>query len=68
MRQEEIKVDKSKKTIRINVRQYTMIFAMLAIWAYFQFATGGIFMMPRNLNNLFLQMCYIGYVPAGWFL
>ena len=61
-------MDKSKKTIRINVRQYTMIFAMLAIWAYFQFATGGIFMMPRNLNNLFLQMCYIGVCSCGMVL
>lgn len=68
MRQEEIEVEKGKKSIKINIRQYTMIFAMLAIWAYFQIATGGIFMMPRNLNNLFLQMCYIGVCSCGMVL
>ena len=61
-------MERYKTIIKTNVRQYTMILAMLAIWIYFQFATGGIFMMPRNLNNLFLQMCYIGVCSCGMVL
>ena len=56
MQREGIKLEKVKSLIQSNIRQYTMIIAMLLIWAYFQMATGGVFLMSRNLNNLFLQM------------
>lgn len=61
-------MEKWKTVMKMNLRQYTMILAMLAIWVYFQFATDGVFMMPRNLNNLFLQMCYIGVCSCGMVL
>ena len=61
-------MEKWKRTLKANIRQYTMILAMLAIWLYFQVTTGGIFMMSRNLNNLFLQMCYIGVCSCGMVL
>lgn len=59
---------KVRELVKSNMRQYTMIIAMLAIWLYFQITTGGIFLMARNLNNLFLQMCYIGICSCGMVL
>ncbi len=61
-------MEKVKTLVKSNIRQYTMIIAMLLIWAYFQVVTGGVFLMSRNLNNLFLQMCYIGACSCGMVL
>jgi D-xylose transport system permease protein len=54
--------------IRNNMRQYTMIAALLAIWIIFSVLTGGLFILPRNLSNLFLQMCTIGLLTGGMLL
>lgn len=54
--------------MRSNVRQYTMIAALLAIWVIFTILTGGLFITPRNLSNLFLQMCTIGILTGGMLL
>ena len=59
-------MEKWKRTLKANIRQYTMILAMLAIWLYFQVTTGGIFMMSRNLNNLFYRCVTLGFVRAEW--
>ncbi|MCA1625464.1 MAG: sugar ABC transporter permease [Acidobacteria bacterium] len=37
------------------LRAYTMIGALALIWLYFHWATGYIFLTPRNLSNLMLQ-------------
>lgn len=57
-----------KDVIKNNMRQYTMIAALLAIWIIFSVLTGGLFMSPRNLSNLFLQMCTIGILTGGMLL
>ena len=57
-----------KRIIGNNFQKYTMIIAMLAIWLYFQVTTGGIFLTARNMNNLFLQMCYIGIASCAMVL
>ena len=54
--------------VRNNIRQYTMIVALLAIWAIFYALTNGVFLSSRNLNNLFMQMCYIGILTGGMLL
>ena len=51
-----------------NVRQYSMIAALLIIWIIFSVLTGGLFITPRNLSNLFLQMCTIGILTGGMLL
>lgn len=48
-----------------NVRQYTMVLALAGIWAVFGLLTGGLFLSPRNLSNLFLQTVAVGIVAAG---
>jgi D-xylose transport system permease protein len=47
------------------LRAYTMIGALALIWIYFHWATGGIFMTPRNLSNLMLQTAVTGIIAVG---
>ncbi|MCL1854376.1 MAG: sugar ABC transporter permease [Clostridia bacterium] len=54
--------------MRSNMRQYTMIAALLLIWIIFTFLTQGVFLTPRNLSNLFLQMVTIGILTGGMLL
>ena len=57
-----------KTVIRSNMRQYTMIAALLLIWMIFSVLTGGIFLSSRNLSNLFMQMVYIAIMTSGMVL
>lgn len=54
--------------VKNNIRQYTMIIALILIWIIFSVLTKGIFIKPRNLSNLFLQMCTIGLLTGGMLL
>ena len=47
------------------LRAYTMLAALAAIWFYFYWATGGIFLTPRNLSNLMLQTSVNGVLAVG---
>ena len=47
------------------LRAYTMIAALGLIWAYFHWATGWIFLTPRNLSNLMLQTSVTGILAVG---
>ena len=47
------------------LRAYTMIAALGLIWAYFYWATGWIFLTPRNLSNLMLQTSVTGILAVG---
>lgn len=53
------------ESFRGNFRQYTMIIALAAIWIIFTFATGKVFLTPRNLSNLFLQTVPVGILAVG---
>ena len=57
-----------KTVIRSNMRQYTMIAALLLIWLIFSVLTGGIFLTSRNLSNLFMQMVTIAIMTSGMVL
>ncbi|MGB8511122.1 MAG: sugar ABC transporter permease [Pyrinomonadaceae bacterium] len=48
-----------------SLRSYTMLFALAAIWFYFYWRTGGIFLSPRNFSNLFQQMAVTGVLACG---
>ena len=54
--------------MKSNMRQYTMIAALLLIWLIFTFLTKGKFLTPRNLSTLFLQMVTIGILTGGMLL
>lgn len=57
-----------------SFRAYTMVFALLAIWLYFQWRTVselypyGLFLHPVNLANLFKQMAVTGVLAVGMLL
>jgi D-xylose transport system permease protein len=42
-----------------------MIAALVLIWIYFHWATGSIFLTPRNLSNLMLQTSVTGIIAVG---
>jgi D-xylose transport system permease protein len=50
--------------MRVNIRQYTMIIALLLVWSIFTVLTKGIFIMPRNLSNLFLQSATVAIIAC----
>src|SRR5450830_218528 len=50
--------------MRVNVRQYTMIIALLLVWSIFTVLTKGIFISTRNLSNLFLQSATVAIVAC----
>ena len=54
-----------KEAVRHNIRQYTMIGALAAIWIIFAVLTNQLFIDPRNLSNLFLQTVIIAIVASG---
>lgn len=53
-----------KSTLKKNIQQYTMIIALLLIWLIFYITTGHVFLTPRNITNLFLQMAYVGIASS----
>ncbi len=50
------------------LRAYTMIGALALIWLYFHWATGSVFLTPRNLSNLMLQTSVTGILAVGMLL
>lgn len=47
------------------LRAYTMVFALVAIWIYFQVSTDTIFLGPRNFSNLMRQTSVTGVLAVG---
>src|SRR6266516_3874989 len=47
------------------LRAYTMVFALVAIWIYFNFSTGHIFLESRNFSNLMRQTSVTGVLAVG---
>jgi D-xylose transport system permease protein len=47
------------------LRAYTMVFALIAIWIYFHYSTGHIFLEPRNFSNLMRQTAVTGVLAVG---
>ncbi len=67
MNAEPAKID-SWKIVNNNMRQYSMFIALLLIMAVSHLLTDGLFLTPRNLNNLFLQTGYIAVLAIGMVL
>jgi putative multiple sugar transport system permease protein len=51
-----------------NIRQYSMLIALISIMAFFQVVTDGTLMRPVNLTNLILQNSYIVIMAIGMLL
>jgi D-xylose transport system permease protein len=54
--------------LKTRLRTFTMVFALLVIWAIFELVTGGAFLQARNLSNLFRQMAVTGILASGMVL
>ena len=54
--------------LKKHMREYGILFALIAIMAFFQIATGGILLKPVNLTNLILQNSYIVIMAIGMLL
>ncbi|MBC7796352.1 MAG: sugar ABC transporter permease [Pyrinomonadaceae bacterium] len=48
-----------------SLRAYTILIALAVIWAFFYYATNGVFLTPRNLSNLSLQTATTGILAVG---
>ncbi len=55
-------------SLKNNLRQYTMIIALVSIWIIFYFLTDGIFLTTRNISNLFVQSSTISILAMGMVL
>lgn len=48
-----------------HMREYGLLFALIAIMGFFQIVTGGTLLRPVNITNLFLQNSYIIIMALG---
>ena len=48
-----------------HLREYGLLFALVAIMGFFYFVTGGTMLKPVNITNLFLQNSYIIIMALG---
>ncbi len=66
------KVPKKTRSIaqymKVNLREYGILIALIAIMVFFQFATDGVLFKPINITNLFLQNSYIIIMAVGMLL
>ena len=51
-----------------HIREYGLLFALIAIMIFFQIVTGGVLLRPVNITNLFLQNSYIIIMALGMLL
>ena len=61
-------MEKHRDVFRYNIRQYGMLFALIAIVLIFQILTGGILLRPINVSRLILQNSYILILAVGMML
>jgi len=55
----------SNRKIKIDIKTYALIIALLFIWLLFGSLTGGIFFSSRNLSNLLRQMTIVSFLSIG---
>jgi putative multiple sugar transport system permease protein len=60
--------DRIREIVSRNLRQYTMLIALIVIMLFFEIATGGILLLPRNTTKLILQNSYILILAIGMML
>jgi D-xylose transport system permease protein len=55
-------------SLRRNIQTYTLLIAVVAIWVIFYFLTGGSYLDPQNISNLFRQMTVTSFLSLGMVL
>lgn len=56
------------QVLRLNVQTYTILLALIGIWAIFFITTDGTYLAPQNISNLFRQMSVTAFLAAGMVL
>jgi len=56
------------RVLRLNVQTYTILLALVGIWAIFFVATSGTYLASQNISNLFRQMSVTAFLAAGMVL
>jgi D-xylose transport system permease protein len=56
------------QAIRRNIQTYTLIIAVIVIWAIFALTTTGKYLDPQNISNLFRQMSVTSFLSIGMVL
>jgi len=54
--------------IRRNIQTYTLIIAVVVVWAVFYILTGGSYLQGQNISNLFRQMTVTSFLSIGMVL
>ncbi|MEY8338941.1 multiple monosaccharide ABC transporter permease [Lachnospiraceae bacterium 62-35] len=57
-----------KNTVNIDIKQYGMMIALVAVFLIFAAMTGGKNMSPANINNLIMQNSYVVILAVGMLL
>lgn len=60
-------MEKGKK-VNLDMKQYGMFLALIAIYVIFAFLTGGKNLSPANINNLIMQNGYVVILAIGMLL
>jgi len=56
------------QVVRLNMQTYTILLALIGIWAIFYFTTDGTYLASQNISNLFRQMSVTAFLAAGMVL
>lgn len=57
-----------KSLVKNNIREYTMVMALVLIMILFQVLTNGVLFMPLNITNIILQNSYVLILSVGMLL
>ncbi|MCR5511637.1 MAG: sugar ABC transporter permease [Lachnospiraceae bacterium] len=58
----------NKKVVKMDMKQYGMFFALIAIYLVFALLTDGANLTPMNINNLIMQNGYVVILAIGMLL
>ena len=58
----------NKKIVKMDMKQYGMFFALIAIYVIFAILTKGANLSPMNINNLIMQNGYVVILAIGMLL
>jgi D-xylose transport system permease protein len=56
------------KSLRRNLQTYMLLIVVVLIWAIFYFLTGGNYLLPQNVSNIFRQMSVTAFLSLGMVL
>jgi D-xylose transport system permease protein len=56
------------QSVRRNIQTYMLLIVVVIIWVIFFFATGGSYLDPQNISNLFRQMSVTSFLSIGMVL